>query len=42
MLKFPFLDLTELVNQASRGLKRDVTPLVEALPEGGFFFSLAT
>lgn len=42
MSQFPFNDLTELVNQASRGLKRDVTPLVEALPEGGFFLSLAT
>ncbi|MGV3523362.1 MAG: hypothetical protein ACO1RX_04020 [Candidatus Sericytochromatia bacterium] len=38
---FPFQDLTELVNQASRGLKRDVAPLVEALPAGGFFLSLA-
>lgn len=41
MSQFPFTDLTDLVNQASSGLKRDVTPLVEALPEGGFFLSLA-
>jgi len=39
--QMPFNDLTELVNQAQRGLKRDVAPLLEALPEGGFFVSLA-
>lgn len=39
--EFPFNDLTELLIQAQRGLKRDVAPLVEALPEGGFFISLA-
>lgn len=39
--KFPFNDLTDVVNQAQRGLKRDVAPLVEALAEGGFFVSLA-
>ncbi|MEZ0374584.1 MAG: hypothetical protein ACAI44_36185, partial [Candidatus Sericytochromatia bacterium] len=39
--QFPFKDLTELVIRAHRGLKRDVAPLVEALPEGGFFLSLA-
>lgn len=41
MSQFPFQDLTDLVIQASRGLKRDVAPLVDALPEGGFFLSLA-
>ncbi|PKL76941.1 MAG: hypothetical protein CVV27_07725 [Candidatus Melainabacteria bacterium HGW-Melainabacteria-1] len=41
MSQLPFKDLTDLVNQAHRGLKRDVAPLVEALPEGGFFLSLA-
>lgn len=41
MTQFPFKDLTDLVNQAQRGLKRDVAPLVEAIPEGGFFLSLA-
>ena len=35
--KFPFNDLTALVNKAQSGLKRDVEPLVEASPEGGFF-----
>ena len=39
--KFPFNDLTALVNKAQSGLKRDVEPLVEAIPEGGFFVSLA-
>mgnify|MGYP001447989833 FL=1 len=39
--KFPFNDLTDLVNQAQSGLKRDVEPLVEAIPDGGFFVSLA-
>lgn len=38
---FPFTDLTELVNQAQTGLKRDVEPLVTAIPDGGFFVSLA-
>ncbi|MBF2052000.1 MAG: hypothetical protein IGS03_00880 [Candidatus Sericytochromatia bacterium] len=38
---FPFNDLTALLQQAHRGLKRDVAPLVDALPEGGFFVSLA-
>lgn len=37
----PFNDLTDLINQAQRGLKRDVEPLIEALAEGGFFVSLA-
>ncbi len=41
MSQFPFTDLTDLVNQAHRGLKRDVEPLVNALAEGGFFLSLA-
>lgn len=41
MSQSPFKDLTELVQQAHRGLKRDVEPLVNALPEGGFFLSLA-
>lgn len=42
---FPFKDLTDLVNQAHSGLKRDVTPLTETIAEpdseGGFFLSLA-
>lgn len=41
MSQFPFKELTELVNQAHRGLKQDVAPLVEAIPDGGFFLSLA-
>lgn len=39
--QFPFNDLTSLVNQAQSGLKRDVEPLVAAIPDGGFFVSLA-
>jgi len=38
---FPFNDLTEVLNQAQSGLKRDVVPLALAIPEGGFFVSLA-
>lgn len=41
MSQFPFTDLTELINKAHRGLKQDIAPLVEAIPEGGFFLSLA-
>ncbi len=42
MSEFPFQDLTSLVEQAHTGLKRDVAPLFDAIPEGGFFLSLAT
>lgn len=41
MSEFPFQDLTTLVEQAYTGLKRDVAPLFDAIPEGGFFLSLA-
>jgi hypothetical protein len=37
----PFKDLTEALTIARRGLKTDVAHLVELLPEGGFYVSLA-
>ncbi|PIQ28995.1 hypothetical protein COW36_18650 [bacterium (Candidatus Blackallbacteria) CG17_big_fil_post_rev_8_21_14_2_50_48_46] len=37
----PFQDLTDALTVAKRGLKKDVEGLVNLLPEGGFYFSLA-
>ncbi len=40
-MTLPFKDLTPLIEKAQTGLKRDVEPLFAAIPEGGFFVSLA-